>query len=107
MSMRPSELDALYGKGRTPALSELDGDLQGRALAPHVLDPIPEAVSVMRLFTRPELSPWRGKTFQSHSDAEGEGFNRFLVDGQWCDDPYCEMSVPNPFGGQNSVCRVT
>lgn len=31
---------------------------------------------------------------------------RFLVDGQWQDDPECALRVPNPFGGQNSVRTV-
>lgn len=32
---------------------------------------------------------------------------RFLVDGQWCDDPDCTLRVPNPYGGQNSVLAVS
>jgi 1,4-alpha-glucan branching enzyme len=31
---------------------------------------------------------------------------RFLVDGQWRDDPQCTRRVPNPYGGQNAVCEV-
>ena len=31
---------------------------------------------------------------------------RFLVDGQWQDDPDCLMHAPNPFGSQNAVCQV-
>lgn len=31
---------------------------------------------------------------------------RFLVDGQWQDDPECTVRVPNPFGTQNSVRQV-
>jgi hypothetical protein len=31
---------------------------------------------------------------------------RFLVDGQWQDDPECELRVPNPYGGHNSVRNV-
>lgn len=31
---------------------------------------------------------------------------RFLVDGQWRDDPECALRVPNPFGGQDSVREV-
>jgi 1,4-alpha-glucan branching enzyme len=31
---------------------------------------------------------------------------RFLVDGQWRDDPECTVRVPNPFGGHNSVRQV-
>jgi 1,4-alpha-glucan branching enzyme len=28
---------------------------------------------------------------------------RFLVDGQWCDDPECTTRMPNPFGAENCV----
>ncbi len=31
---------------------------------------------------------------------------RFLVDGQWRDDPECTMRVPNPFGSQDAVRKV-
>jgi 1,4-alpha-glucan branching enzyme len=30
----------------------------------------------------------------------------FIVDGQWRDDPDCQMHVPNPYGGQDMVRRV-
>ncbi len=29
-----------------------------------------------------------------------------VVDGQWMPDPLAQESVPNPFGGRNSVLRV-
>ncbi len=31
---------------------------------------------------------------------------RFLVDGEWRDDPECTLRVPNPFGSHDSVLRV-
>ena len=31
---------------------------------------------------------------------------RFLVDGQWRDDPECALYVPNPYGGQDAVRQV-
>jgi 1,4-alpha-glucan branching enzyme len=31
---------------------------------------------------------------------------RFVVDGQWIEDPKANDSVPNPFGGCNSVVHV-
>ncbi|HMP81295.1 MAG TPA: isoamylase early set domain-containing protein [Verrucomicrobiota bacterium] len=31
---------------------------------------------------------------------------RFLVDGQWRDDPECTTHVPNPYGGTNAVRHV-
>jgi len=30
----------------------------------------------------------------------------FIVDGQWMPDPLARESVPNPFGGRNSVLKV-
>ncbi len=32
---------------------------------------------------------------------------RFLVDGQWRDDPACQKRVPNQFGAMNCVREVT
>ena len=31
---------------------------------------------------------------------------RFLVDGQWRDDPECTLRVPNPYGSEDSVRQV-
>ena len=31
---------------------------------------------------------------------------RFLVDGEWRDDPECTVRTPNPFGGQNMMRQV-
>ncbi|HVU08980.1 MAG TPA: glycogen-binding domain-containing protein [Verrucomicrobiae bacterium] len=30
----------------------------------------------------------------------------FIVDGQWMPDPLAKESVPNPFGGRNSILKV-
>ena len=35
--------------------------------------------------------------------APGRYEYRFLVDGEWQNDPYCEDYVPNSFGSENSV----
>jgi len=32
---------------------------------------------------------------------------RFLVDGEWRDDPENTVRVANPFGTQNAVCKIT
>lgn len=32
---------------------------------------------------------------------------RFLVDGQWRDDPQNTLRVPNPYGGENCVRAVS
>ena len=31
---------------------------------------------------------------------------RYLVDGNWCDDPKCQEHVANPFGSQDGVLVV-
>jgi 1,4-alpha-glucan branching enzyme len=38
--------------------------------------------------------------------APGTYHYRFVVDGQWCDDPGCNLRMPNPFGGENAVRQV-
>ena len=37
---------------------------------------------------------------------QGTHHYRFLVDGQWSDDPECTLREPNPFGGDNMVRHV-
>ena len=36
----------------------------------------------------------------------GTHLYRFLVDGEWRDDPECMQRVPNPFGGENMTRQV-
>ena len=36
----------------------------------------------------------------------GKHSYRFLVDGQWRDDPECRLRVPNAYGGEDSVRQV-
>ena len=38
--------------------------------------------------------------------APGTYHYRFIVDGQWRDDPECTLRVANPHGGENSVRQV-
>jgi hypothetical protein len=37
----------------------------------------------------------------------GQYSYRFIVDGQWCDDPRSSRRVPNPFGTENALLVVT
>ena len=37
---------------------------------------------------------------------QGRYSYRFIVDGQWCDDPECAVREPNPYGSQNAVRQV-
>lgn len=36
----------------------------------------------------------------------GKHTYRFLVDGDWQDDPACKLRVPNPYGSQDMVRQV-
>ncbi|MBI4327693.1 MAG: isoamylase early set domain-containing protein [Chloroflexi bacterium] len=38
--------------------------------------------------------------------ASGTYHYRFIVDGQWHDDPECMLRVTNPYGGEDSVRQV-
>lgn len=38
--------------------------------------------------------------------APGKYHYRFLVDGQWRDDPECTLRVPNPYGSEDMVRHV-
>jgi len=38
--------------------------------------------------------------------SSGTHHYRFIVDGQWRDDPDCALRVPNPYGSQDSVRQV-
>lgn len=38
--------------------------------------------------------------------APGTYHYRFIVDGEWRDDPNCTLRVPNPYGGENAVRQV-
>lgn len=37
----------------------------------------------------------------------GQYSYRYIVDGQWCDDPRSTRRVPNPFGTENALLVVT
>jgi 1,4-alpha-glucan branching enzyme len=39
--------------------------------------------------------------------ANGNYSYRFIVDGQWQDDPHCNYHIPNPFGTTNATRKVT
>ncbi|MBU6411162.1 MAG: isoamylase early set domain-containing protein, partial [Verrucomicrobia bacterium] len=74
----------------------------------------PEAVSVMLVG---DFTNWQDKPISmikregglwtaSVNLPPGTYHYRFLVDGQWRDDPECTLRVPNPYGGENSVRTV-
>jgi hypothetical protein len=64
-----------------------------------------------------DFTQWQEKPVNMQKDADGiwrttielpPGMHhyRFLVDGQWRDDPECAVRVPNPFGGQDAIRQV-
>ncbi|MGO9585930.1 MAG: glycogen-binding domain-containing protein [Limisphaerales bacterium] len=53
------------------------------------------------------MKPESGGVWKATVDLPpGSHHYRFIVDGQWRDDPNCTIRVPNPFGGYNAVRRV-
>jgi len=74
----------------------------------------PEAVSVQLVG---DFTHWQEQPISLKKEAggvwrasvpltPGEHYYRFLVDGEWRDDPECAVRVPNPFGGENMMRKV-
>jgi len=64
-----------------------------------------------------EFTQWQERPINLQKDADGiwratvklppgEHHYRFLVDGEWRDDPECTLRAPNPFGGENMTRLV-
>jgi 1,4-alpha-glucan branching enzyme len=76
--------------------------------------PAPDAknVSLVGCFTEWDKAPIvlkkqkNGLWKTTMSLAPGTYEYRFLVDGQWQDDPACNTLRPNSFGGHNCICVV-
>jgi 1,4-alpha-glucan branching enzyme len=60
---------------------------------------------------------WQPEAKALHPDGAGKWWKEtplkpgdyeycFVVDGQWIPDPLAQESVPNPFGGRNSILKV-
>ncbi len=71
-----------------------------------------KAVHVAGTFNKwdPHVTPMQktrpGKWELALSLLPGKYEYRFVVDGQWMEDPLVKTTVPNPFGGVNSVLVV-
>ena len=74
----------------------------------------PDALSVMLVG---DFTHWQKEPISMRKDASGiwkatvalepgTHHYRFLVNGEWRDDPECTLRVQNPYGGQNSVRNV-
>jgi 1,4-alpha-glucan branching enzyme len=90
-----------------------------RGAGPHV-EPVrfefthPTAASVCVAGT---FNDWQPHAKPMHSVGEGRWLKetllppgtyeyRLVVDGEWIEDPLAKETVPNPFGGKNSLLRV-
>ena len=87
-------------------------DSEKKRVAFALFAPKAGAVSVAGEFTGWEKQPAPLKKLKSGlwkttvSLPPGIHEYRFLVDGQWRDDPECAARVPNPFGAENCVRTV-
>ena len=89
--------------------------------------PGPQQVPIRFEFTHPTAATvsvagcfnnWQPEAKPLHSSGGGHWLKEtvlapgtyeycFVVDGRWIPDPSARESVPNPFGGRNSILRVT
>jgi len=68
-----------------------------------------QLVGDFTLWQEHPISLRRGKdgTWQTMVEMKpGRHRYRFLVDGEWQDDPDCKVRVPNPYGGQDAIREV-
>jgi hypothetical protein len=72
-------LETLYRTASVPLIEDVRGDLRGRMLA--VVDLPKPLIAPVRAFASASFFPWRGKSFDPKSPAEGTGINRIVSDG--------------------------
>ena len=88
------------------------GGASGLAQTFSLLAPDASSVQLAGDFTQ-----WQERPINLQKDADGlwratvnlpsgEYHYRFLVDGEWRDDPECTQRAPNPFGGENMTRQV-
>ena len=74
----------------------------------------PDATSVQLVG---DFTQWQNRPVSLQKDADGiwravvklppgEHHYRFLVDGEWRDDPECTLRTPNPFGSEDMLRQV-
>ena len=98
-------------RARTTKLSPPKADNNGKRTFT-IKAPSAHSVQLVGDFTQWQQSPismHNGTPGGWHAEVElapGPHQYRFLVDGEWVDDPECTVRVPNPFGSQDCVCKV-
>ena len=74
----------------------------------------PDAISVQLVG---DFTHWQEQPINLHKGVDGvwraavqlppgKHHYRFLVDGEWRDDPECTLREPNPFGTENMMRQV-
>jgi 1,4-alpha-glucan branching enzyme len=104
-------MDSFEKKGSRMARESNNGNGE-RKQSFSFADPSAKNVQLVGTFTQWEerpikLSKGRDGVWRATVALEpGTHRYRFLVDGQWRDDPKCGCHAPNPFGGEDAVCEV-
>ena len=76
------------------------------------------APDALRVLLAGDFTQWQAQAIPMTKDAEGvwkttvalpPGIHhyRFIVDGEWRDDPECTLHVANPYGTQDTVRQIT
>jgi 1,4-alpha-glucan branching enzyme len=89
-----------------------NGGSQSKRIHFEFTSPIAESVSIAGSFNewRPNAAPMihlgQGRWAKDLALPPGDYEYCLVVDGQWTPDPRAAETVPNPFGGVNSVRKV-
>jgi 1,4-alpha-glucan branching enzyme len=92
--------------------SNIKSGANGRSQSFSIRAPEAESVQLVGDFTH-----WQEQPISLHKSADGvwkatvnlePGTHqyRFLVNGEWQDDPECTLREPNPYGGENMMRQV-
>ena len=85
-------------KGEITFVCKLRGDARSVCLAGDFNKWNPDGTPMVR---------WRDGSFRTQVKLDpGEHQYKFVVDGQWVNDPDTDQQVTNPFGTVNSVVKI-
>jgi 1,4-alpha-glucan branching enzyme len=93
---------------------EADAGENGRRIEVELTCEAPKAETV---FVAGDFNHWRARDLRLRRDAAGSWKvqvwlapgryeYRFIVDGEWQDDPHASARVPNAFGSSNCVLQI-